>query len=34
MQFKVAVSVAFLKINMTNTEDKTLVEYSVEEKQL
>lgn len=34
MQFKIVVSVAFLKINMINTEDKTLVEYSMEEKQL
>lgn len=34
MQLKVAVSVAFQKINMSNTGDKTLTEYSEEEKQL
>ena len=33
-KLKVAGSVAFLKTNMTNSEDKTLMEYRVEEKQL
>lgn len=31
MQLKVVVSVAFLKTNITDTDDKTLTEYSGEE---